>query len=240
MTTPEELDALPVELSVAQTKIIDLRARVAELERYGDPTFYTNRLHIAESSLGKAAEYAAELRQKLQSANGRANAAEARASSEQKKREAAEAELARRGQGVQVKALVWEPHWTGGREAREFAQTSIGADYHVNDEGWWQPQCAMNLCKNRSDAKSAAQADYEARIRAALVSPGDGWRSMDSAPRGGTRFLAYEGRRGCYECWWQHDLLEWEGWQDDWDSEPEPTAWMPLPAPPASEGADHG
>ncbi|WP_395542724.1 hypothetical protein [Neotabrizicola sp. sgz301269] len=96
MTTPEELDALPVELSVAQTKIIDLRARVAELERYGDPTFYTNRLHIAESSLGKAAEYAAELRQKLQSANGRANAAEARASSEQKKREAAEAELARR------------------------------------------------------------------------------------------------------------------------------------------------
>ena len=35
------------------------------------------------------------------------------------------------------------------------------------------------------------------------------------------------------ECWWCEDFPEWSGWQNDWDSEPDPTHWMPLPAPPS-------
>ena len=72
-------------------------------------------------------------------------------------------------------------------------------------------------------------------IRADLVPQ---WQDIDDPenppPRDGARFLAYEKRDGywLYECWYQHDLTYWCGWQDDWDSEPEPTHWMPLPNPP--------
>lgn len=71
--------------------------------------------------------------------------------------------------GVVVKPLVWEPHWTGGEEAREFAQVPIGMDYHVNDNGWWQTLSPLYRCVNREAAKAAAQADYEARILATLT-----------------------------------------------------------------------
>lgn len=61
-----------------------------------------------------------------------------------------------------------------------------------------------------------------------------GWRDISTAPKDGTRFLAFE-QSGDYcisECWWQHDFQEWSGWQNDWDNEPNPTHWMPLPAAP--------
>ena len=56
---------------------------------------------------------------------------------------------------------------------------------------------------------------------------------MEAAPKDGSRFLAYEPSTdgSFYECWWQTDFSNWEGWQNDWDSEPSPTHWMPLPAP---------
>lgn len=72
------------------------------------------------------------------------------------------------------------------------------------------------------------------------------WHRMDDEqnppPKDGTRFLAYEGSRDCkrYECWWQNDFTEWEGWQDDWDGEPEPTHWQPLTTPPSSLPAQDG
>jgi hypothetical protein len=70
-------------------------------------------------------------------------------------------------QGWRVKPLVWETHWTGGWQ-REFAKTPVGLEYHVNDQGWWFPADNLRICADRQKAKAAAQADYEARILAAL------------------------------------------------------------------------
>jgi hypothetical protein len=57
-----------------------------------------------------------------------------------------------------------------------------------------------------------------------------GWQTIDTAPRDGTRFMAFEksDEYQRYECWWQNDFGHWEGWQDDWDNEPNPTHWKPL------------
>lgn len=64
------------------------------------------------------------------------------------------------------------------------------------------------------------------------------WKPIETAPKDGTRFLAFEKSDDYqhYECWWREDFSNWSGWQDDWDSEPNPTHWMPLPEPPE---ADH-
>ena len=73
------------------------------------------------------------------------------------------------------------------------------------------------------------------RLSAALSTPSPWNTNMDEAPRDGTRFWAYEAQEdGCsqYECWWQEDFTEWTGWQNDWDTDPKPTAWMPLAPPP--------
>ncbi len=77
------------------------------------------------------------------------------------------AEAALPAQGWRVKPLVWETHWTGGWQ-REFAKTPVGLEYHVNDQGWWFPADNLRICADRQKAKAAAQADYEARILAAL------------------------------------------------------------------------
>lgn len=63
------------------------------------------------------------------------------------------------------------------------------------------------------------------------------WQPIETAPKDGTAFLAYEGGKSHphYECWWQHnDWTDEQYWQDEADSEPEPTHWMSLPAPPAT------
>ena len=68
------------------------------------------------------------------------------------------------------------------------------------------------------------------------------WRPICEAPTDGTHFLAYEktGDGDYYECWWQIDTMQWEGWQNHYDNEPEPTHWKPLvpPTPPTQERTD--
>ena len=67
---------------------------------------------------------------------------------------------------------------------------------------------------------------------------GDGWMPIESAPRDGTPFWAFEASKAepQYVCWWKEDYGGWEGWQDVSDSEPEPTHFRHLPPPPkASE-----
>ena len=61
------------------------------------------------------------------------------------------------------------------------------------------------------------------------------WRPIETAPKDGARFLAYEPRHEYryYECWWEDDFRDWSGWQDDFDSEPKPTHWMHLEPPEA-------
>lgn len=63
------------------------------------------------------------------------------------------------------------------------------------------------------------------------------WQPIDTAPKDGAKFWAYEKREDfCfYECWWQEDSPHWEGWQCHWDSEADPTHWMPLPAAPIDD-----
>ena len=78
-----------------------------------------------------------------------------------------------------------------------------------------------------------ARIDYDEKlyIRADLAPQ---WQPIATAPKDGTRFMAYEETgEGCIsECWWHLEVNDWEGWQNDYDSEPEPTHWMPLPTPP--------
>lgn len=63
----------------------------------------------------------------------------------------------------------------------------------------------------------------------------DGWESMDSAPKDGTRILGWdESNRGypaeCEVVWWvgRHG----EDWRGIGDCDPHPTKWRPLPPPP--------
>lgn len=61
--------------------------------------------------------------------------------------------------------------------------------------------------------------------------------TIDTAPRDGTHIL---GKDGFWrEMWLVRDQYEGEFWRDEFDSEPEPTHWAPLPDPtPRSDDAD--
>lgn len=88
--------------------------------------------------------------------------------------------------------------------------------------------CVKGLVRGASDRNPTSLPEFDAH----------GWcHDMSKAPRDGSRFLAFEADRESriYECWWQNDFVHWEGWQDDWDNEPNPTAWRPLPLPPVKE-----
>ena len=61
------------------------------------------------------------------------------------------------------------------------------------------------------------------------------WQPIETAPRDGKHILAYTHDDQIKEVWWQKDFLDGlEYWQDDWDGEPMPTHWMPLPEPPTA------
>jgi hypothetical protein len=68
------------------------------------------------------------------------------------------------------------------------------------------------------------------------------WRPMDSAPRDGTRILAYDINEGIVVVDWDHDSVfgRKKCWcftpcEDDYNSRREcfPTHWAPLPEPPS-------
>lgn len=85
----------------------------------------------------------------------------------------------------------------------------------------------------REDCRAQAEIAIAVVRAHDAAAPRNEWKPIETAPKDGTRLLAYE--KGCalYEIWWQRNLGDqWDGWQDDWDDEPEPTHWMPLPAPP--------
>ncbi len=67
-----------------------------------------------------------------------------------------------------VKPLVWADFWKQDEGHRQHAITSQGNEYHVSGEGWWFPLDKLNPCADMDAAKAAAQADYAARILAAL------------------------------------------------------------------------
>ena len=76
----------------------------------------------------------------------------------------------------------------------------------------------------------------EARVKE--LEAANAWQPIETAPRDGSRILAYQSSTGdCIsECWWEEDLTDfWAGWVNDFDSEPSPTHWRPLPSPPEAE-----
>lgn len=56
-------------------------------------------------------------------------------------------------------------------------------------------------------------------------------RPIETAPKDGTRILGHD-RNGWHEMWWKQDHYDGEFWQDDADSEPDPTHWLPCPPKP--------
>ncbi|MEN5276290.1 hypothetical protein ABE527_04985 [Brucella sp. TWI432] len=60
----------------------------------------------------------------------------------------------------------------------------------------------------------------------------DGWFPIETAPKDGTQFLAYNIANGYYNCWWHKNHHGEEYWMDEADTEPNPTHWRPLPASP--------
>lgn len=92
---------------------------------------------------------------------------------------------------------------------------------------------SYNVTTYPGDGTSKQDAAIRAIDAALILAPArERWHPIETAPRDGTRFLALEGRRH-FDCWWH-----WFGadqvynWQDEADSEPDPTHWMPLPPPP--------
>lgn len=79
--------------------------------------------------------------------------------------------LRARPAGVTVKPLVWE---SGDGETRSedcfTARDGFGGTYTVIEGQWWHGLTGCQVCDSDKDAKAAAQADYEARILAALTS----------------------------------------------------------------------
>jgi len=55
---------------------------------------------------------------------------------------------------------------------------------------------------------------------------------IDCAPKDGTCILGYARRGGWREVWFHADQYDGAGWMDHFDSEPEPTHWLPLPIMP--------
>ena len=90
----------------------------------------------------------------------------------QAERDAALVQVERLGQGVQIKPLVWSSAKSlRGHDHFSDHQYAIRGDQDcVVEWGWRVVASGLSL----EAAKAAAQSDYEARIRAALVSPGDG------------------------------------------------------------------
>lgn len=97
---------------------------------------------------------------------------------------------------------------------------------------------AAELLRKLSPAKAASPSPPQ-------VSVAGGWRSIESAPRDGTRILVYLGTKyGVHVAYWH----KWEAdhhfgsgalWKTDYPHVPinviEPTHWMPLPPPPQGQ-----
>ena len=79
---------------------------------------------------------------------------------------------------------------------------------------------------------------YRAMLAAASDEPApalQGWQPIESAPKDGTAFLAWEREwRGPFKCWWHVKNRNEAYWMDFDDSDPQPTHWQPLPPPPAA------
>lgn len=71
------------------------------------------------------------------------------------------------------------------------------------------------------------------KVARAAIAEVQRWRPITEAPKiEGQRLWLWQRGRGGYEGWWNDFGPDGQDWQDDSDSEPAPTHWQPLPAPP--------
>ena len=89
---------------------------------------------------------------------------------------------------------------------------------------------------------AGAMRQQSADLAACIEPAPSGWRPIETAPKGGARFLAYEAEAEPqhYECWRHEGYGEGQWWTDWADSEPDPSHWMPLPPPPADTTPQEG
>lgn len=104
-------------------------------------------------------------------------------------------------------------------------------------ESQWIKDCenACRCCGGSGHKDDASTYIEELEAKLARLREAQGWRPIETAPRDGTRIMAYEPSADSknHEIWWEDDCGgPFQGWTDDWDTEPEPTHWMPLPEPP--------
>lgn len=105
--------------------------------------------------------------------------------------------------------------------------------------------CHDSYCGGSCRAKEPNAEFFKAAneiLASGLVQDEAGWRDISTAPKDGTPFLAWEGSdRGPFKCWWRDEWPKREAyWMDYNDSEPNPSHWMPLPAPPIRSARDRG
>lgn len=158
---------------------------------------------------------------------------------------------------VRVKPLEWHKNFDS--EFLSWAETIVGryrvwSHHEANGSWFWElsgDRYGFPSVNSEAEAKSAAQADFERRIRSALVSgsdaavPGeDGWRAVpeeatqellrdaSSKEAGDKQVLCYENGE-YYNAWLVFDPYEggWI-WMNEADSEPNPSHYRLLPAPP--------
>lgn len=64
------------------------------------------------------------------------------------------------------------------------------------------------------------------------------WQPIETAPKDGRGFLAYEKDKRPFVALWldaEHPDVDEAGWYEHWNFDPvEPTHWMPLPEPPSN------
>ncbi|MBZ9922006.1 hypothetical protein LB579_30405 [Mesorhizobium sp. BR1-1-7] len=98
----------------------------------------------------------------------------------------------------------------------------------------WNHEEICTLARDRIMGLSKRLAEVRAALSAlarTTLPPAEGWRPMDSAPKDGSKFLAYE--KGHYfDCWWHENGHGEAYWMDEADSEPNPSDWMKLPSAP--------
>lgn len=91
-----------------------------------------------------------------------------------------------------------------------------------------------NYCLDRTDFTAAP---FVRRILALTQAAPDGWRPIETAPKDGTHFLAYEATGDMFRAAFHREgYLMCFGGQPCVQT-PEPDFWMPLPPAPPAQGA---
>lgn len=137
-------------------------------------------------------------------------------------------------------------HWETLRGIRDIARKSGDLDriiLWVNDAGSGYVEPAEETIASLTDRATTAESERDELLRE-KERLGAGWRPIETAPKDGTTFLAYQAEEGVDFFHWQDfgaDSTAPKGWRDSFihvypeGSENGPKHWMPLPVPPAAE-----